>query len=45
MTAKYISLACLWMMSLQQLNAWGFRGHTVADLAAVESIGGEGPRF
>jgi hypothetical protein len=45
MTAKYISLACLWIMSLQQLNAWGFRGHTVANLAAVESIGGEGPAF
>ena len=45
MTAKLFSLACLWMMSLQRLDAWGFRGHTVANLAAVESIGGDGPAF
>ena len=45
MTAKCISFACLWMIALQRLDAWGFRGHTVANLSAVESIGGDGPAF
>jgi hypothetical protein len=33
------------MITLQRLDAWGFRGHTVDNLCAVESIGAEGPAF
>jgi hypothetical protein len=30
---------------MQSLNAWGVRGHTVANLAAVEGIPDDGPMF
>ncbi len=40
--AAVISLA---LLNFQQLDAWGFRGHTVANLAAVEAIGADGPTF
>jgi hypothetical protein len=33
------------MATLAPLEAWGFRGHTVANLAAVEAIPGDGPAF
>src|SRR5277367_1290943 len=36
---------CILLVSLQPLEAWGFRGHTVANLAAVESIPADGPAF
>src|SRR5258708_31230690 len=32
-------------LSLQPCGAWGLRGHTVANLAAVEAISGDGPVF
>ena len=38
MISKCISIACIALLSLQHLDAWGFRGHTVANLAAVEAI-------
>ena len=40
------ALAILVLLNLeQQLGAWGFRGHTVANLAAVEAIPSDGPAF
>ena len=45
MTRKTVALIILGLLNFQQLDAWGFRGHTVANLAAVESIGGDGPVF
>jgi hypothetical protein len=42
---KTLALACLGLLNFQQLRAWGFRGHTVANLAAVEAIGTDGPAF
>jgi len=44
MTNKTVALFCIAMLNLQQLDAWGFRGHTLANLAAVESIS-DGPTF
>jgi hypothetical protein len=38
------AIAMLCVAGIQPLGAWGFRGHTVANLAAVESIG-DGPAF
>jgi hypothetical protein len=45
LTNKTIAISCAALLSLPQLDAWGFRGHTVANLAAVELIGGDGPIF
>src|SRR5437868_4887649 len=45
MISKCISIACIALLSLQHLDAWGFRGHTVANLAAVEAISDDGPVF
>ncbi len=45
MTKKIAILLCAGLLAFQQLDAWGFRGHTVANLAAVESIGADGPSF
>src|SRR5580704_9396150 len=45
MTNKAAAVVCIGLLNLQDLGAWGFRGHTVANLAAVESIGGDGPVF
>jgi hypothetical protein len=42
MRTKLLALTCIF---LQSLNAWGLRGHTVANLAAVESIPEDGPAF
>ncbi len=41
---KTIAILCV-VLSIQPLGAWGFRGHTVANLAAVEAIGSDGPTF
>jgi hypothetical protein len=38
-------MTCIAVANLQPLAGWGFRGHTVANLAAVESIGSDGPLF
>jgi hypothetical protein len=42
---KTVAAFCIPLLSVQQLGAWGFRGHTVANLAAVESIDADGPTF
>lgn len=45
MIKKTLTLVCIGLMSLQYLGAWGMRGHTVANLAAVEGIPQDGPAF
>ena len=40
-----VATITLVLMSHQDAGAWGFRGHTVANLAAVEAIGSDGPAF
>jgi hypothetical protein len=45
MPHRIIATVCVCLVSLPQLNAWGFRGHTVANLAAVEAIPADGPAF
>src|ERR1700722_7813234 len=45
MTHRMIAALCIWVMSQPPLEAWGFRGHTVANLAAVEAIPADGPAF
>ena len=45
MTSKIVAVVILGLLNFQQLDAWGFRGHTVANLAAVESIASDGPAF
>ena len=45
MTNKIVAVVILGLLNFQQLDAWGFRGHTVANLAAVESIASDGPAF
>jgi len=42
MRLRLILLVCV---VVPHLDAWGFRGHTVANLAAVESIPADGPAF
>ncbi len=42
---QVIGLLCVAGLCLPPLDAWGFRGHTIANLAAVESIGKDGPEF
>ncbi len=42
---QVIGSICVATLCLQPLGAWGFRGHTIANLAAVESIGADGPEF
>lgn len=42
---KIAAVISLGLLNFQQLHAWGFRGHTVANLAAVEAIGADGPAF
>ena len=44
MIHKAVAILCVGLMSVPQLGAWGFRGHTVANLAAVGSIN-SGPTF
>lgn len=45
MNRKLTTLICVGLLSLQSLEAWGVRGHTVANLAAVEGIPEDGPVF
>ena len=45
MKKKSIALFCAQLLALQNLCAWGFRGHTLANLAAVERIPENGPVF
>jgi len=40
-----IALLCAQVLGIQDLCAWGFRGHTLANLAAVERIPQDGPMF
>lgn len=42
---RLLSLFCVAFLNLQALDAWGVRGHTVANLAAVEDIPQDGPVF
>ncbi len=45
MIKKAIALACVGFLNPLNLGAWGMRGHTVANLAAVEGITQDGPAF
>src|SRR5271166_6426030 len=45
MIQKTIAGLCAGILTLQPLEAWGFRGHTIANLAAVEAIPSDGPAF
>ncbi len=45
MNKKLLTLICVGLLNLQCLDAWGVRGHTVANLAAVEGIPPDGPVF
>jgi hypothetical protein len=45
MTRQLLALLCIGLIGLPPLNAWGVRGHTVANLAAVEGIPQDGPVF
>src|SRR5450755_735080 len=36
---------CVTLLTIQSLTGWGVRGHTVANLAAAEGIGDDGPAF
>ena len=45
MTNKLIALVCAQLLAIQHLGAWGVRGHTLANLAAVEAIPLNGPVF
>ena len=45
MTTKAIALFCTQLLVIQNLGAWGIRGHTLANLAAVEAIPANGPAF
>jgi len=45
MLKKAIVLTCIGLLNQQYLAAWGIRGHTVANLAAVEGIPQDGPAF
>jgi hypothetical protein len=42
---RILALLSLPLVTLQPLGAWGDRGHTVANLAAVEGIPQDGPVF
>jgi hypothetical protein len=45
MNKKLLTLICTGLLSVHTLEAWGTRGHTVANLAAVEGIPQDGPVF
>ncbi|HJZ95069.1 MAG TPA: hypothetical protein VKE70_01095 [Candidatus Solibacter sp.] len=45
MHKKLFPLLAFAILNLQPLGAWGVRGHTVANLAAVEGIPQDGPVF
>jgi len=44
-TTKGIALFCAQLLAIQNLWGWGVRGHTLANLAAVEQIPANGPAF
>jgi hypothetical protein len=44
-TTKAIALFCAQLLAIQNLGAWGIRGHTLVNLAAVEAIPANGPVF
>ena len=45
MMRKLLAWLTISGLSLQSLGAWGVRGHTVANLAAVQAIPADGPAF
>ncbi|MCU1273248.1 MAG: hypothetical protein JWO48_679 [Bryobacterales bacterium] len=45
MTTKTIASLCALLLATQDIGAWGVRGHTLANLAAVETIPSNGPAF
>src|SRR5260370_39908593 len=45
MRKRFLCWLCLELVALQPAGAWGLRGHTVANLAAVEAIPANGPVF
>lgn len=45
MRTQALALVCCACLAIQNLGAWGFRGHTIANLAAVEAIPANGPVF
>ena len=45
MTTKTVAPFCALLLTTQNIGAWGVRGHTLANLAAVEAIPQNGPAF
>lgn len=45
MTTQTIALFCASLLVCQSSGAWGVRGHTLANLAAVEGLPANGPAF
>jgi hypothetical protein len=45
MRTKTVALLSISLLVIQNLSAWGMRGHTIANLAAVEAIPANGPVF
>jgi hypothetical protein len=45
MIKKLVTIGCILSLGFHHLGAWGFRGHTIANLAAVETIPADGPAF
>jgi hypothetical protein len=46
MTKKYLIYLCVFVLGANTyLDGWGLRGHTIANLVAVESISADGPMF
>src|SRR5215813_307984 len=45
MTNKLLASACIGLLLIEPLGAWGLRGHVVANLAAVQGIPENGPAF
>jgi hypothetical protein len=42
---RAIAVLCVQVIAMQSISAWGIRGHTLANLAAVEGIPADGPVF
>ncbi len=42
---KAVALLCAQLLAIQNLGAWGIRGHTLVNLVAVETIPADGPVF
>lgn len=42
---KVAAIACVYLLAAEHLSAWGVRGHTIANLAAVAGIPEDGPAF